>query len=213
MFLLVIALAMTMASIIGKSMAVALVRRYEDTIAGYQKKLADLHTQLKISQQKHVIAKKAEGIAAHKAATLKYRMAQLEDQMTDVELLEVKQELERNREVTVVLDQVVRKALGNIGRGGEERVQKVMGVITTLIDMEKHGTSDDLIAAIREKLLAIKEGLVMGDSAREGDPGQGRSAPEGGPDAATAEPSAAAQEEPGAPDSPHSVGKPAVPLI
>lgn len=213
MFLLVIALAMTMASIIGKSMAVALVHRYEEAIAGLQKKHTDLHTQVKISQQKLLIAKKAEGIAAHKAATLKNRMAQMEEQMTDVELQEVKHELERNQEVTVVLDKVVRQALGNLGGMGEERVQKVMSVVSALIDMEKHGSSDDLIAAIREKLVAMKEGLAEGSegSAQEGAPGPGQAASGGRPE--DAEAPAPAQGEPGGTDSSQPARKPTVPLI
>ncbi len=158
MFLLVLALALTAASIIGKSMAVALVRHYEDIIQRHQKKLVEINAHLKLAQQKHVIAKKAEGLAAHKASTLKYRLSCLEEQISDVELQEVKHELEKNREVTVVLDQVVRKALGQIGGGDEERVQQVMSVITALIDVEKQGNGDDLIAAIREKLIQMKEG-------------------------------------------------------
>lgn len=158
MILFVVALAMMAASIIGKSLAVALVRHYEDALLQQHKKFVDVSTQLKVAQQKQVIAKKAEGVAAHKVATLKYRLSCLEDQIAQVELIEIKQELEKQREVGVVLDHVVRKALGQIGRDDEGRVQQVMGVITAMIDVEKQGNGDDLIAAIREKLTEMKEG-------------------------------------------------------
>ncbi|OGG53984.1 MAG: hypothetical protein A3F84_04805 [Candidatus Handelsmanbacteria bacterium RIFCSPLOWO2_12_FULL_64_10] len=157
MILFVIAMLLVAAVVLGKYLIISEIRRLEGVIRGKQQKLLDTSGRVKVAQQKLMVAQKTEGLAAHKVATLKYRLTHLEEQMVQVELIEIKAELERQQEVAFVLDKVIRKALGQAGVEDEDHVRKVMGVITSLIDLEKHGNSDELIAAIREKLIQLKE--------------------------------------------------------
>jgi hypothetical protein len=157
MVLFIITMLLVAAVVLGKYLIISEIRRLEDVIRGKQQKLLDVSGRVKVAQQRLMVAQKAEGLAAHKVATLKYRLTNLEEQLVQVELVEIKAELERQREVTFVLDRVVRQALGRAGVEDEDHVRKVMGVITSLIDLEKQGNSDELIAAIREKLIQLKE--------------------------------------------------------
>lgn len=165
MVLFIIAMLLVAAVVLGKYLMISEIRRLEDVIRGKQQKLLDVSGRVKVAQQRLLVAQKAEGLAAHKVATLKYRLTNLEEQMVQVELVEIKTELERQREVTFVLDKVIRKALGRGGVEDEDHVRKVVGVITSLIDLEKHGNSDELIAAIREKLIQLKENPLAAQEA------------------------------------------------
>jgi dTDP-4-amino-4,6-dideoxygalactose transaminase len=176
MVLFIITMLLVAAVVLGKYLIVSEIRRLEDVIRGKQQKLLDASGRVKVTQQRLMVAQKAEGLAAHKVATLKYRLTNLEEQLVQVELVEIKAELERQREVTFVLDKVIRKALGQAGVEDEDHIRKVMGVITSLIDLEKHENSDELIAAIREKLIQLKENPL---AAQETPPPQ---APSPGPE-------------------------------
>ncbi len=160
MVLFVISMLLVAAVILGKYLIISEIRRLEDVIRGKQQRLIDTSGRVRVAQQRLTIAQKGEGLAAHKVATLRYRFTHLEEQMTQVELLEIRAELEKQREVGIVLDKVVRKALSQAGLEDEDQVRKVMGAISNLIDLEKQGNSDDLIAAIREKLIQLKEGAL-----------------------------------------------------
>jgi len=157
MVLFVISLLLVGAVVLGKYLIVCEIRRLEDVVRGRQQRLLEASGKVKVAHQKLAIAQKAEGLAAHKAATLKYRLAGLEDRILDVELQEMKVDLEKQRAVASVLDKVVRKALSQAGIEDEAHVRKVLEAVSSLIDLEKQGGSDDLIAAIREKLMHLKE--------------------------------------------------------
>jgi dTDP-4-amino-4,6-dideoxygalactose transaminase len=161
MFLFILALLLMVACVIGKGMAVALIQKYEALIRRCQQKLFDASGRAKYAQQRYVIVQKAEGVAVHRVSTLKYRLSSLEEQIAQVELYEIKQELEKEREVGIVLDQVVRRALSQVGSVDEGRIQEVMRVITTLIDLEKQGSADEMVTAIREKLIQMKEAQTV----------------------------------------------------
>lgn len=165
MILFSIAMLLVAAVILGKYLIISEIRRLEDVLRGKQQRLLDTSGRVRVAQQKLTIAQKAEGLATHKVATLRYRFTHLEEQMTQVELLEIRAELEKQREVEIVLDKVVRKALSQAGLEDEDQVKKVMGAISSLIDLEKQGNSDDLIAAIREKLIQLKENALAAQQA------------------------------------------------
>lgn len=172
----VISLTLVVACIIGKSLVISVIRRFEDVIRVNQQKMVDASGRVKVAHQKYIIAQKAEGLAAHKAAVLKHRLSDLEDQITQVELLEVRSALEKQREVGIILEQVVRRALNQVGIKDETQVQKVMGAISSLIDLEKQGSSEELVAAIRDKLVQLKEGQPTAQQERT-PPSQGPSPP------------------------------------
>ncbi|GEM_PF-6615004 len=184
MVLFVITMLLVAAVVLGKYLVISEIRRLEDVLRGKQQRLLDASGRVKVTQQRLMVAQKAEGLAAHKVATLKYRLTHLEEQLVQVELIEIKAELEKQREVAFVLDRVIRKALSQAGVEDEDHVRKVIGVITGLIDLEKHENSDELIAAIREKLIQLKE-----NPAQEAPPSQ---APSPGPEAQPSAPQEAA---------------------
>lgn len=152
-----ISLMLVVACVIGKYLVIAEIRRLEGIIRSKQQKLLDVSERVKVAQQRYVIAQKAEGLAARKVATLKYRLSSLEDQIASVEIMEMKAELDKQQEVGSVLERVVRKALSQVGVEDETQIRKVMGAISSLIDLEKQGSSDELIAAIRDKLIQMRE--------------------------------------------------------
>lgn len=176
----VISLVLVVACIVGKSLVISVIRRMEDVIRVNQQKMLDAGGRVKVAHQKYIIAQKAEGLAAHKAAVLRHRLSDLEDQITQVELLEVRTALEKQREVGIILEQVVRRALNQVGIKDEAQVQKLMGAISTLIDLEKQGSSEELVAAIRDKLVQLKEGQPTAQQ-EQTPPSQGPSPPPGAP--------------------------------
>lgn len=144
--------------VIGKYLMVAEVRRLEGVVRSKQQRFFEAGGRVKVAQQKLLIAQKSEGLAARKISTLKYRLQGLESQMAEVEIQEVEEQLVKQREIGAVLDKVVRTALRQAGLENETQVRRLMGAISSLIDLEKAGSGEDLVAAIRQKLTELKEG-------------------------------------------------------
>ena len=144
--------------VVGKYLMVAEVRRLEGVIRTKQQRFFEAGGRVKVAQQKLLIAQKSEGLAARKISTLKYRLQGLESQMAEVEIQEVEEQLVKQREIGGVLEKVVRTALRQGGLENETQVRRLIGAISSLIDLEKAGSGEDLVAAIRQKLTELKEG-------------------------------------------------------
>ena len=154
---IVLAFMLVGVCIVGKYLIVSEIRRQEQVLRDKQQKLFEENNRAKLAQQKSLVSQKALGLAERKLATLKYRLSNLEKQITDVEVQEIEEDLGRQRQIEVVLEKVVRAALLEAGFKDETQVLKVMGAISSLIDLEKQGSGDELIAEIRDKLQELKE--------------------------------------------------------
>ena len=154
---IVLAFMLVGVCIVGKYLIVSEIRRQEQVLRDKQQKLFEENNRAKLAQQKSLVAQKTLGLAERKLATLKYRLSNLEKQITDVEVQEIEEDLGRQRQIEVVLEKVVRTALLEAGFKDEAQVLKVMGAISSLIDLEKQGSGDELIAEIRDKLQELKE--------------------------------------------------------
>ena len=154
---IVLAFMLVGVCIVGKYLIVSEIRRQEQVLRDKQQKLFEENNRAKLAQEKSLVAQKTLGLAERKLATLKYRLLNLEKQITDVEVQEIEEDLGRQRQIAVVLEKVVRTALLEAGFKDETQVLKVMGAISSLIDLEKQGSGDELIAEIRDKLQELKE--------------------------------------------------------
>ncbi len=154
---IVLAFMLVGVCIVGKYLIVSEIRRQEQVLRDKQQKLFEENNRAKLAQQKSLVSQKTLGLAERKLATLKYRLSNLEKQITDVEVQEIEEDLGRQRQIEVVLEKVVRTALLEAGFKDDAQVLKVMGAISSLIDLEKQGSGDELIAEIRDKLQELKE--------------------------------------------------------
>jgi len=183
----------------GKILTVLELRALEEEFRRNQHRIAELNEALDTSRRKYLLALKAEGTAKRKLVNLKTRFAHLKQHLEQIEATVAQQRAREQQELEHALEVLVMKALGGPSVRRDSHFKRVMGVIRDLIDLEKHGSSEELIAAVQEKLAEMGRAgtLRSGEGSQTDDEGGVADAPasEGDTAAQTASPASPDAEE------------------
>jgi hypothetical protein len=141
--------------LLGRMLTVLEIRSLDRDHRHLQNQISELEGDLDTSRRKYLIALKAEGVARHKLTQVKTRHANLKQNLDQIELTTVQQKAQQQKAVEQKIEALVMEALGGPSVRRDTQFKQVMGVIHQLIDLEKHKKSEDLIAAIQDKLAEI----------------------------------------------------------
>ena len=136
----------------GKILTVLELRSLDHEFRQKQNRIAELERDLETSRRKYLIALKAEGIAKHRVSQLKAQFTGLKQNLEQIELKKIEQQARKDRDLEQKLEALVMVALGGTSVRRDSHFKRVIAVIKKLIDLEKQSSSEELLAAIQEKL-------------------------------------------------------------
>ena len=149
---------------IGKVLTVLEMRSQSESQRRNIHRISEIEADLDTSRRKYLIALKSEGVAKHKVSQLRVRFTSMKHHMEQFEMSAIQEEQRKKNEKEQALEMAVLTALGGPAHR-DSHFSRVMKVITQLIDLEKQGSGEELVAAVKEKLDEISEmGMLDADA-------------------------------------------------
>jgi len=153
---------------IGKALTVMEIRSQDQAHRRNIHHISEIEEDLDTSRRKYLIALKSEGVAKHRVSQLRVRLTSMKHHMEQIEMSAIQEEQRKKQEKEQALEMAVLTALGGPAHR-DSHFKRVMKVITQLIDLEKQGSGEELVAAVKEKLDEISDtGMLDVDSKQDG---------------------------------------------
>lgn len=126
-----------------------------------QARISDIEQDLDTSRRKYLIAIKAEGVGKHRLSQSKSRLASLRQHLEQLNHTATQKAERKVKDQEQRLEGLVMQALGGTSVRRDSQFKRVMKVIRQLVDLEKDGDSEQVMAAIQEKISQMgRKGLI-----------------------------------------------------
>ena len=147
--------------LLGRMFTVMELRSLERDYRQNQSRFSYLEEDLDTSCRKYLVALKSEGVGKHKVSQLRTRCTSLKQHPEQLELTAAQQETQKAENLQSKLEGFVMNALGGATVRRDSQFRCVMKVINQLVDLENKANSEELVAAIQEKISGLgREGLL-----------------------------------------------------
>ena len=147
--------------LLAKTLTVLELRARESEYRHNTVRISDLEQDLDTSRRKYLIAIKAEGVSKHRLAQAKTKLASLRQHADQLRKTAAQSAARKEKEQEQRLEGIVMHSLGGTSVRRDSQFKRVMKVITRLVDAEKGSDSDEIIAAIEEKIRQMgRKGLL-----------------------------------------------------
>lgn len=126
-----------------------------------QARISDLEQDLDTSRRKYLIAIKGEGVAKYRLSQGKTKLASLRQHLEQLQKTAAQHAKKKKKDQEQRLEGLVMQALGGPSVRRDSQFKRVMKVIRQLVDLEKDADSEQVMAAIQEKIAQLgRQGLI-----------------------------------------------------